>query len=101
METIPRDFSLEVSHPTQHIPVVTAKYELPISTKMSLRVYDALGRDVFTIVDGFTQAGSHEITVNSAHLASGLYYFRMEAGTFIRTCKTILPGSSECGDQCE
>jgi len=98
---IPRDFSLVVSIPIRHVPVVTARYELPISTKMSLRVYDALGRDVFTIVDGFTQAGSHEITVNSAHLASGLYYFRMEAGTFIRTCKTILPRSPGCGDECE
>ena len=86
----PKEFSLTLSSPNQFNPTTTVRYDLPMTTQMGLRVYDALGRHVLTLVEGVVEAGSHETVVNSEELATGVYFFRMEAGTFIRTCKMLL-----------
>jgi hypothetical protein len=87
---IPNEFALTLNPPSQFNPVATVKYDLPVGIRMTLRVYDALGRQVTTLVDGVVNAGSHEAYLNSDGLSSGVYFFRMEAGTFIRTNKMLL-----------
>jgi len=87
---IPNEFTLSLNPPSQCNPMTTVRFDLPVGTRMTLRVYDALGRQVTTLVDGIVAAGSHEAYLNSDGLSSGVYFFRMEAGTFIRTGKMLL-----------
>ncbi|QXD14408.1 T9SS type A sorting domain-containing protein [Rhodocaloribacter litoris] len=57
---------------------------------MVLKVYDVLGREVATLVDGMQQAGSQEIQFEGADLASGLYVYRLEASGQIVTGRMLL-----------
>ena len=61
---------------------------------VQLKVYDVLGNEVATLVDGYKPAGSYEVefqsTVGNRQLASGVYYYQLKAGSFIQTKKLIL-----------
>ena len=52
---------------------------------MTLRVYDALGREVAVLVDGAREAGRHEVAFDAARLSAGTYLYRLEAGAFAAT----------------
>jgi uncharacterized membrane protein len=56
----------------------------------SLKVYDLLGREVATLVNEQKPPGTYEVTFNAAGLASGVYFYRIEAGLFVQTKKLLL-----------
>jgi hypothetical protein len=88
--TLPTAFRLAQNYPNPFNPATTIKYDLPVASHVVLRVYDLLGRDVITLVNGVVDAGYHEVVINTSNLASGVYLYRMEAGSFIETRKMIL-----------
>jgi hypothetical protein len=53
-------------------------------------VYDLAGREVATLVNGWREAGSHEVTFDASHLASGLYFARIQAGDYTEVMKMML-----------
>jgi hypothetical protein len=63
---------------------------LPVASRVSLKVYDLLGREVATLVDQVRTAGSYTVTLNASTLSSGLYFYRMTAGSFNQTKRLIL-----------
>ena len=67
------------SYPNPFNPVATIQYALPVEGRVVLKVYDVLGREVATLVDGQQQAGNHRATFDASHLASGTYLYRLEA----------------------
>ncbi|GAI30575.1 unnamed protein product, partial [marine sediment metagenome] len=74
---------------------VEISYFLPVSTWLSLRIYDAAGREVKTLVSERAPAGSYSVTwdgydESGAHLSQGVYFVRLEAGSFNATKKVIL-----------
>jgi hypothetical protein len=88
--TIPLRFALEQNYPNPFNPATTIEFALPQSGKTSLIVYDILGRAVAHLVNDDLQAGYHKIDFNASHLASGIYFYRLEAGQFVDVKKLIL-----------
>jgi hypothetical protein len=68
----------------------TMSYDLPKAASISLRVFDLLGREVAVLKDGFSQAGTHRVTFDGSGLASGIYFARLDVGSFSQMKKLIL-----------
>ncbi|RJP76345.1 MAG: M6 family metalloprotease domain-containing protein [Candidatus Zixiibacteriota bacterium] len=86
----PADFRLLGAHPNPFNPETAIGYRLPAPGLITLRVYDTAGRVVTTLVNGWRDAGAHEVTFDGAGLASGVYLVRLEAGDFTQTQKIVL-----------
>jgi hypothetical protein len=90
-QSIANAFRLEQNYPNPFNPSTVIKFEVLNSQFVTLRVYDVLGREVRTLVNEDLNAGSHETTFNATGLASGVYYYRLQAGNVAETKKlTIL-----------
>ncbi len=87
-------FKIDQNYPNPFNPFTTIRYQLPISSDVTLKVYDLLGREVAILVDDYKQAGSYEIEFNSASSintpASGIYFYQLKTRNFIQTKKMIL-----------
>ncbi len=79
---IPAAFRLEQNYPNPFNPTTTIHYQIPMDDYTSIRVYDFLGREVATLVNGRQLVGSHEVSFNAANLASGAYVYRIVSGAF-------------------
>ena len=87
---LPKTFALEQNYPNPFNPTTVISYQLPVASEVSLRVYDVLGREVMTLVQGRQEAGSYAVTLNGANLSSGVYFYRLQAGNFVATKKMML-----------
>ncbi|RPI73750.1 MAG: T9SS C-terminal target domain-containing protein [Ignavibacteriales bacterium] len=83
-------FTLEQNYPNPFNPSTVISYQLPVSGFVSLKVYDVLGNEVATLVNGEQNSGSHSINFNAAQLSSGVYIYRLNAGKFSETKSMIL-----------
>ncbi|TKJ42356.1 hypothetical protein CEE37_01355 [candidate division LCP-89 bacterium B3_LCP] len=86
VSTIPEVYEISGAHPNPFNPTTTITYTLPATANVNLSIYDIRGAVVTSLVDGYRQAGSHEITFNAASLPSGIYLARLESGgqTFVQ-----------------
>jgi len=89
-EIQPSAFLLPPCRPNPFNPSTVASYELPVASHVSLRVYDTAGRLVTTLVDGWREAGAHEVTFDGSGLAAGMYVARLQAGEFTASQKMVL-----------
>ncbi|MDZ4712790.1 MAG: T9SS type A sorting domain-containing protein [bacterium] len=80
--TLPTVFSLAQNYPNPFNPATVISYQLPVSSLVTLKIYDVLGKEVMTLVNEQKQAGSYKVDFNGINLASGAYFYRMEAGEF-------------------
>jgi hypothetical protein len=86
----PSSFLLHPCSPNPFNPTTVARYELRDASYVSLRVYDTAGRLVATLVNGWRDAGSHEVTFDASDLAAGVYIARLQAGDYVGVRKLIL-----------
>lgn len=89
-DVTPEEFFLSQNYPNPFNPTTTINYQLPMSSHVTLKIYDVLGREIATLVNEKQNAGSYAMKFDGSRLASGLYFYRLEAGTFIETRKLIL-----------
>jgi photosystem II stability/assembly factor-like uncharacterized protein len=87
---IPSEYSLRQNYPNPFNPSTIIKYQLPVKSRVMLKVYDLLGRQVAVLVNEFQNAGYKSVTFNAGNLPSGIYFCIIEAGTFTETKKLIL-----------
>jgi len=87
---IPTSFSLYQNYPNPFNPVTKIRYELPRAGVVKLVVFDALGREVQTLVNEKQSAGTYETTFNGSQLPSGVYFYRLTAKGYIETKKLLL-----------
>jgi len=83
-------FSLSQNYPNPFNPTTMISFFLPIRSFTSLKVFDILGREVSTLVSGELMAGPHTQQWNAEHMSSGLYFYRLQAGSFSATKKLLL-----------
>lgn len=89
-EFIPNTFELSQNFPNPFNPATTIKFALAKESKVSLKVFNNLGEQVAVLINSIKPAGIHKVNFNAANLASGVYYYRLEAGDFVQTKKMIL-----------
>ncbi len=77
--TGPTEYRLDQNFPNPFNPTTTIYYQLPVASKVMIKVYDLLGREVKTLVDGQQEAGYQETQFSTSSLASGVYFCRMVA----------------------
>ena len=94
---IPQNFALEQNYPNPFNPTTTIKYTIPNVTlsgvegsRVLLKVYDVLGNEIATLVNEEKPAGNYKVEFNASNLASGIYFYRLQAGSFVETKKMIL-----------
>jgi hypothetical protein len=89
IESIPELFSLEQNYPNPFNPSTKINYTLPQKEFVSLKVYDLLGNELKTLVNEEKSAGSYELDFDAINLPSGIYFYRLQAGSFVETKKMI------------
>jgi hypothetical protein len=87
---VPTRFGLAQNWPNPFNLTTTIQYELPVGAWVSLRVYDVLGRETLSLIDGFVIAGYHQVELDAGRLASGVYFYRLTAGTFAAGKKMVV-----------
>ncbi|RKY99822.1 MAG: hypothetical protein DRQ13_01580 [Ignavibacteriae bacterium] len=87
---IPKVFSLSQNYPNPFNPTTTIKFDIPKEVKVTLKIYDALGSEVATLVNENMEPGYYKYQWNAAQFASGVYFYRITAGTFVNVKKLLL-----------
>ncbi len=88
--TSPYSYSLGQNYPNPFNPTTTINYSLGKASNVTLTVYNILGQRVATLVDGFKNAGLQSVVFDANKLASGVYFYRLEAGSFVKAEKMML-----------
>jgi len=87
---IPKQFALEQNYPNPFNPITVFRYQLPIDSKVTLKIYNLLGQEIKTLVDDWQDAGYKTVEWNASNFSSGVYFYRIHAGSFTQTKKLIL-----------
>ena len=88
--TIPAVFSLEQNYPNPFNPSTSIRFNVPKLSHVKMVIYDVVGREVATLVNEMKQPGSYEAVFNAENFASGVYFYRFEAGDFTDVKKMVL-----------
>ena len=83
-------FSLANNYPNPFNPSTKIQYTLPTNEFVSLKVYDIIGREVATLVNQQQSAGVYDVNFNASNLTSGIYFYKIDAGSFVDVKKMML-----------
>ncbi len=89
-ELQPQQIALIGAYPNPFNPTTSISFNLPEAVKVNLTVYDVSGRLVAAVVNGYREAGIHEVTFDASDLASGIYLYRMDTDGFTASGKMVL-----------
>ncbi|MBN8584674.1 MAG: T9SS type A sorting domain-containing protein [Ignavibacteria bacterium] len=87
---IPNYYSLSQNYPNPFNPSTSIKFTMPQGDNVKLVIFDILGREVKTLVNEFRNSGTYEVNFDASLLASGVYFYRLEAGEFTDTKRMLL-----------
>lgn len=87
---LPGEFALGQNYPNPFNPSTVINYELPKSSVVKITVFDILGNEIQQLLNRAESAGYHSVTFSAQNLASGMYFYRLQAGNFTQTRKMIL-----------
>jgi len=89
-ETIPTRYELSQNYPNPFNPTTKIHYNIPREGNVTLKVYNMIGQEVASLVNENKPAGSHQVTFNAKELASGMYIYRIQVGSFMSAKKMLL-----------
>lgn len=87
---IPQEFTLAQNYPNPFNPSTTIGFGLPRSEFVTVKVYNVLGQEVVTLMNGVQEAGTYALRFDASRLTSGVYFYRIQAGQFSQTKKMLL-----------
>jgi hypothetical protein len=88
---LPKEYALHQNYPNPFNPTTTIAFDLPASTVVSLKVFNILGQEVATVLNGVQlEGGEHVVQFNASNLTSGIYFYQLRAGSFTNTKKLML-----------
>jgi len=88
--TVPTEFSLEQNYPNPFNPATKIKFTISDLRFTILKVYDILGSEVAILVNEERPAGTYEVEFDASSLPSGIYFYKLQAGSFVETKKMVL-----------
>jgi len=83
-------FNLSQNYPNPFNPSTTISFSIPSNEKVSLKIYDVLGKEVATIINENMEAGNYKKEWNAGSFSSGVYFYKLQAGNFVETKKMCL-----------
>ncbi|MFH2031117.1 MAG: T9SS type A sorting domain-containing protein [Bacteroidota bacterium] len=89
-ETVPTNYRLAQNYPNPFNPSTTISYSIPKSSHVTVNIYNSLGELVTKLVNKEQNVGSYKMNWNAVNMASGVYYYRIEAGDFVEVKKMLL-----------
>ena len=87
---LPIEYSLSQNYPNPFNPETTIRYALPEASRVSIVVYNLQGEEVARLIDNVQSAGNYSTIWNTSNVTSGVYIYRLQAGSFVQTKKMIL-----------
>ena len=87
---LPSQFALQQNYPNPFNPTTMISYQLPINSFVSLKVYDVLGKEIVTLVNELKEAGTHSANFDASIFSSGVYFYKLQAGSFLQIKKMLL-----------
>ncbi len=87
---LPDSYSLGQNYPNPFNPYTVISFQLSVVSDVILKVYDVMGREVRTLVNGNMQAGTYEVSFDGSGLNSGVYFYKISAGNYSETKRMIL-----------
>jgi len=87
---MPNSYNLAQNFPNPFNPVTTIQYSIPQRSNVTIKVYDILGNEVATLVNEEKATGIYEVDFKAAGLSSGIYFYKLQADSFVETKKMIL-----------
>jgi subtilisin family serine protease len=87
---IPHAYNLYQNYPNPFNPSTVIRYDLPMSGLVSLKIYDALGREIASLVNNEQQAGIHDAVWNAKDFSTGIYFYKLQASDYSATKKMML-----------
>jgi hypothetical protein len=93
--TVPLVYALDQNYPNPFNPATKIQFSVPSTAHVSLKVFDVLGREIVSLLDGEKSAGKYSVDFNASNLASGVYFYRIQAigtdkSSYVNTKKLIL-----------
>jgi hypothetical protein len=87
---LPTKFALHQNYPNPFNPSTTIRFDLPQSSHVNITIYNVLGQNVTTLMDGKIEAGTHLVNFDGFHLTTGLYFYCIDAGSYSDVKKMLL-----------
>jgi hypothetical protein len=87
---LPKVCDLEQNYPNPFNPSTTIRYALPSRTHVTLTIFNTLGQQVVTLVNEVQDAGYHDVRFDGTNLSSGVYFYRIVAGTYVESKKLVI-----------
>jgi hypothetical protein len=87
---IAEGFALSQNYPNPFNPNTTISFTIPVSERVQLSVYNVLGQRVATLVNDVMPAGTHSVNFNAANLASGVYIYQIQTGSYVNSRTMML-----------
>jgi hypothetical protein len=84
------DFKLDQNFPNPFNPSTYISWQSPVAGHQTLKIYDVLGNEVATLLDEEKPTGSYEVEFDASKLASGMYLYKLQVGSFVETKKMLL-----------
>ena len=89
-EKLPSKFSLSQNYPNPFNPVTTINYSIPAESFVTIKIYNSIGQEITSLVNENKSSGNYSVNFNGGNLSSGVYFYRMQAGSFVSTKKFVL-----------
>ncbi|MBX7042008.1 MAG: T9SS type A sorting domain-containing protein [Ignavibacteria bacterium] len=87
---VPKEYSLQQNFPNPFNPATRINYELPAESFVTLKIYDITGKEMETLVNENQNAGTYSVQFDGSRFASGVYFYRFEAGNYVQVRKMFL-----------
>ncbi len=89
-EGLPNQYTLDQNYPNPFNPTTTIRFGIPKESNVKLKVYNSIGQEITTLVNEALKPGFHLVNFNASNIASGVYFYRIEADNFIEVKKLVL-----------
>lgn len=90
LESMPSGYQLSQNYPNPFNPTTHIEFQIKVSGKVELKVYNMLGEEVASIIDKEMNAGFHQVNFDASSLASGIYFYKLKANEFVATKKMVI-----------